>query len=128
MTARRRSDILAPRLVRMTAAGPLPAVSLRSGTVGRATSRSSITWCDPGRAVVYVSLARPGGNVTGLSAQVTDIYAKRVEVLKELIPRAVRLAALFNMSNPAIPTGVERSRDVGAIPTDPPPASRRTKA
>src|SRR6266852_3718417 len=33
------------------------AVSLRSGTVGRAASRSSITWCDPGRAVVWAPLA-----------------------------------------------------------------------
>jgi ABC-type uncharacterized transport system substrate-binding protein len=40
---------------------------------------------------------------TGLSAQVTDIYSKRVQILKELVPRAVRVAALFNMSNPAIP-------------------------
>ena len=56
MTARRRPDILAPRLVWMTAAGPLPGMSLRSGTVGRATSGSSITWCDPERAVVEVSL------------------------------------------------------------------------
>lgn len=44
-------------MVGTTAAGPLPAVSLRSGTMGRAASRSSITWSDPGRAVVYVSLA-----------------------------------------------------------------------
>ena len=58
---------------------------------------------DPVGQGVVASLARPGGNVTGLSAQVTDIYAKRVELLKEFIPRAVRLAALFNMSNPSIP-------------------------
>jgi ABC-type uncharacterized transport system substrate-binding protein len=58
---------------------------------------------DPVGQGVVASLARPGGNITGLSAQVTDIYAKRVELLKELVPRAVRLAALFNMSNPSIP-------------------------
>jgi putative ABC transport system substrate-binding protein len=58
---------------------------------------------DPVRQGVVASLARPGGNITGLSAQVTDIYAKRVDLLKELVPRAVRLAALFDMSNPSIP-------------------------
>ena len=58
---------------------------------------------DPVRQGIAASLARPGGNVTGLSAQVTDIYAKRVQILKELVPRAVRVAALFNMSNPSIP-------------------------
>ncbi len=44
-------------MVGTTAAGPLPAASLRSGTAGRAASRSSITWCDPGRAVVWAPLA-----------------------------------------------------------------------
>ncbi len=50
---------------------------------------------------VVASLGRPGGNVTGLSAQVQDSYAKRVELLKELLPKLARIAALFNMGNPA---------------------------
>jgi putative tryptophan/tyrosine transport system substrate-binding protein len=58
---------------------------------------------DPVGQGIVASLARPGGNVTGLSAQVTDIYSKRVQLLRELIPRAGRVAALFNMNNPAIP-------------------------
>jgi putative ABC transport system substrate-binding protein len=58
---------------------------------------------DPVGQRVVASLARPGGNVTGLSAVVTELYAKRVELLKELVPAAVRLGALFNMSNPSIP-------------------------
>jgi putative ABC transport system substrate-binding protein len=74
---------------------------------------------DPVGQGIVASLARPGGNVTGLSAQVTDIYAKRVQILKELVPRAVRVAALFNMSNPAIPQAwkeVETSaRSLGKI-------------
>ena len=48
-------------------------------------------------------LARPGANVTGLSAAVTDIYPKRVQLIKELVPKAARIAVLFNMSNPALP-------------------------
>ena len=58
---------------------------------------------DPVGQGVVASLARPGGNVTGLSALVTEIYAKRVELLRELVPGATRFAALFNMSNPSIP-------------------------
>ena len=58
---------------------------------------------DPVGQGVVASLARPGGNVTGLSALVTEIYAKRVELLRELVPGAARFAALFNMSNPSIP-------------------------
>jgi putative ABC transport system substrate-binding protein len=58
---------------------------------------------DPVGQGIIASLARPGGNITGLSATVTEIYPKRVEILGELVPKATRIAALFNMGNPAIP-------------------------
>ena len=58
---------------------------------------------DPVGQGVVASLAHPGTNVTGLSAAVTDIYPKRVQLLKELVPNAMRVAGLFNMSNPALP-------------------------
>jgi putative tryptophan/tyrosine transport system substrate-binding protein len=58
---------------------------------------------DPVGQGLVDSLARPGGNVTGLSALVTDLYAKRVQLLREVVPRAKKIAALFNMSNLAIP-------------------------
>ena len=58
---------------------------------------------DPVGQGVVVSLGRPGGNITGLSSAVTELFAKRVELLKELVPRAARMAALLNMGNPAIP-------------------------
>jgi putative ABC transport system substrate-binding protein len=58
---------------------------------------------DPVGQGVVASLARPGGNVTGLTSQTNEIYAKRVGLLRELVPRATRLAALFNMSNASIP-------------------------
>ena len=58
---------------------------------------------DPVGQGIITSLAHPGGNITGLSAIVTDAFPKRVELLKELAPKATRIAALFNMSNPAIP-------------------------
>jgi len=58
---------------------------------------------DPVGQGVVASLARPGGNITGLSSTTTDLYGKRVELLRELIQGAMRIAALFNMSNPALP-------------------------
>jgi putative ABC transport system substrate-binding protein len=58
---------------------------------------------DPVGQGVVASLARPGGNITGLSAAVTEIFPKRVQLLKELAPQTSRLAGLFNMSNPALP-------------------------
>ena len=59
---------------------------------------------NPVDAGLIASLARPGGNVTGLSAQMADAYEKRLELLKELLPHLKRIAALCNMSNPAIPS------------------------
>jgi putative ABC transport system substrate-binding protein len=58
---------------------------------------------DPVGQGVVASLARPGTNITGLSAAVTDIYPKRVQLLRELVPKATRIGVLFNMSNPALP-------------------------
>ena len=51
--------------------------------------------------LVVASLARPGGNLTGLSSFTADIVAKRFELLKETFPQAARFAVLLNMGNPA---------------------------
>jgi putative ABC transport system substrate-binding protein len=59
------------------------------------------TAADPVGMGLVASLARPGGNVTGLSNQTSDLAAKRVELLRELIPHLSRLAILTNMGNPA---------------------------
>jgi len=48
------------------------------------------------------NLARPGGNVTGLSSFATELAPKRVELMKEMIPGITRVAGLFNMSNPVV--------------------------
>ena len=51
---------------------------------------------DPvGRGIV-ASLARPGGNVTGLSALSADLAGKRIELLRELLPQLQRLAVMAN--------------------------------
>ena len=56
---------------------------------------------DPVRAGLVVSLARPGGNITGLTTLAPDLSAKRVQLLKEMMPRLSRLAVLWNSANPA---------------------------
>ena len=58
---------------------------------------------DPIAQGFVASLARPGGNITGLNPMVTELYPKRVELLHALVPKAVRIAALCNMSSPAVP-------------------------
>ena len=55
---------------------------------------------NPVETGLVASLARPGGNLTGLSAIVADLEAKRVEMLKQMVPAAAAIAAFLNMSNP----------------------------
>ena len=55
---------------------------------------------DPVGSGLVASLARPGGNVTGLSLQKTDIADKRLELLREVVPSLRRLAVMANAGNP----------------------------
>jgi putative tryptophan/tyrosine transport system substrate-binding protein len=57
---------------------------------------------DPVNAGLVASLARPGGNVTGLSAQQRELVGKRLELLREVVPGLRRLAIMGNADNPAI--------------------------
>jgi putative ABC transport system substrate-binding protein len=59
---------------------------------------------------VVASLARPGGNVTGLSGFVTELAGKRVELLKELRPGTSIAAFFSNMANPVVPPQWEVTR------------------
>jgi putative ABC transport system substrate-binding protein len=58
---------------------------------------------DPVGQGVVASLARPGGDVTGLNTLISELFGKRVGLFKELVPGATRVAVLFNMGNPSSP-------------------------
>ncbi len=73
------------------------------------------TGLDPVKAGFVVSLARPGGNVTGLTTLNSELGGKRLEILKEAIPKLARVAILHNPANPSA------SREVKE---DLPPAAR----
>src|SRR5215831_10533283 len=57
---------------------------------------------DPVGTGLVPSLARPGGNVTGLSNQNLDLAGKRLELLREVVPNLRRLAIIANVDNPAV--------------------------
>jgi putative tryptophan/tyrosine transport system substrate-binding protein len=57
---------------------------------------------DPVGTGLVTSLARPGGNVTGLSNQIPDLVGKRLELLREIVPGLGRLALLGNVGNPVV--------------------------
>jgi len=59
------------------------------------------TAIDPVGAGLVASLARPGGNVTGLSVVAPELSGKRLELLKEIVPGMARVAVLWNAATPA---------------------------
>ena len=68
---------------------------------------------DPVGSGLVTSLAQPGGNVTGLSLQASDLAGKRLELLREVVPALRRLAILTNVDYSA---GVREMEEVEAAP------------
>ena len=64
---------------------------------------------DPVGTGLVSTLGRPGGNLTGVSDMATDLSAKRVELLREAVPRLSRLAVLWNSADPGM---VLRAREI----------------
>ena len=105
-------DALAPGLVQhnvvvIVAAGDPAILAAR-----HATSLIPIVMVaagDPVGGGLVASLARPGGNVTGMTFLSTELAAKRLEILKEIVPTVSRVAVLWNPDNPG------GTREFGAI-------------
>ena len=86
----------------------------------RATSVIPIVFTlaqDPVGSGLVASLARPGGNVTGLSTQSGDLFDKRLEILREIVPGLRRLGVIANRDNPAVALEIsdahEKARKLG---------------
>ena len=91
--------------------------SIATLTVKKATATVPIVFAldeDPVRLGIVASLSRPGGNLTGANFFSNEVVAKRLELLRELVPTAKRVAVLVN---PTYPSTEATLRDV-------PPAAR----
>jgi putative ABC transport system substrate-binding protein len=111
-----RLPALAEELVRLkvdiifAASGP-PAAAAK-----KATSAIPIIFVgtvDPVASELVASLARPGGNVTGFSIGAQGLYGKRLEILKETLPRVSRVGLLLNAASPSGDVILKETRAAG---------------
>ena len=96
-----------PELVADLVQSKVDVIVVDSTVAAQAAKRSTSTIpivmalvVDPIGSGLVTSLAHPGGNVTGLSMMTTDLTAKRLQLLKEAIPRVARVAVLWNPDHP----------------------------
>jgi putative ABC transport system substrate-binding protein len=101
--AERNFDEAAAELVRLgvdliVTAGPAATRSVKQATIKIPIVMVNVG--DPVASGFVVSLARPGSNITGLSTISPELSGKRLELLKEAIPKVSRVAVFWNSSNP----------------------------
>jgi hypothetical protein len=103
---------LAAELVRMNVDVIFALSSIEVEAARRATKTIPIVFAfhaDPLGIGHVTSLARPGGNITGLTMLATDLAAKQLEILKEAVPRATRIGVVWHPATPS-PTCLEGNR------------------
>ena len=94
------AELVAAKVDAIFTVGYPPALAAKQG--GGTVPVVVISAGDPVEAGLVASLARPGGNVTGISEISTELSTKRLELLKELIPGLRRVAMLFNANDLAM--------------------------
>ena len=93
---------LAAELVNMKVDLIVTRGSLATQAAKNATRTIPVVMANVGEPLQFVaSLARPGGNITGLSSLIVDTETKRLGLLRELLPGSKRIAVLINLDNPA---------------------------
>ena len=105
-----RVPALAADLVQRKVDVIVVATSVAAKAVKRATSTIPIVMTvvgDPVGSGLVASLARPAENITGFSAMAPELSVKRLQLLKDTIPRLTRVAVLWNPDNPSHRTAVE---------------------
>jgi putative ABC transport system substrate-binding protein len=106
------ADLVRRQVAIIVAGSPPPALAAQA-----ATTTIPIVFGvpeDPVRLGLVSSLARPDGNLTGINFFTTELAGKRLELLGQFVPAAVRIAALINPANVAITEGTLRDLEPAA--------------
>jgi putative ABC transport system substrate-binding protein len=106
------ADLVRRRVAVIVAGSPPPVMAAKA-----ATATIPIVFGvpdDPVRLGLVTSLARPGGNLTGVNFFSLELVAKRLELLRALVPGAVRVAALLNPANTTITESMLRDLEPAA--------------
>jgi putative ABC transport system substrate-binding protein len=85
--------------------GTAPALAAKRATVTIPVVIGAVG--DPVRAGIVPSLAKPGGNVTGVSSLALELEGKRLELLKELVPKVSRVGVFWDSENPYSALGIK---------------------
>jgi putative tryptophan/tyrosine transport system substrate-binding protein len=93
--------------VDMIAAVSPPAIQAAKQATNRIPIIMAFSGVDPVKSGFVGSLARPGGNVTGVTMVAEELTAKRLALLKQMVPQAARIAVLVQVDHPAGPAQVK---------------------
>ncbi|MBX9945089.1 MAG: ABC transporter substrate-binding protein [Reyranella sp.] len=107
-------DLVSRKVDVIVASGTPSVVPARNATSATSIPVVFVAALDPVAAGVAKSLARPGGNVTGVSAVFADVTGKRVQLLRELLPQLSRTAVLVRAGSPATAQYVREAESAAA--------------
>jgi len=106
------ADLVRRQVAVIATSGNAPALAAKAATATVPVVFSVSE--DPVRLGLVASLARPGGNVTGLNFLAAEVTAKRLELLRAMVPGAVQIAVLVNPEAPVTETTLRELEDAAA--------------